>query len=704
MIRLFATAAALALMAGAAHAQDGDDATLVEPAIVIAQRPTVVGKLDAPLEDQPQNVTVITRSMLDDFGSPRIQDVAYATVGLQPVALQQGATSYGFFMRGFNGAPIITDGYYSSNNQFGSVGIIDMSVVDSVEVLRGPAALLYGQGNPGGVINLTSKAPTDAFFAAAAGYVGAHGELRAEGDIGGALNETLSGRLIGVIEDSDSFRDFINHKRLLISPRVAAKLGEHTLRFDYTYDDLRYTPDNGPGWVEELIVNLPVERSVQEPGLGQVRSVNQFFKAEGDFRVSDAWKARAGFFWHELRQPDGNLEIDPAGVDPLGPLGSTTLYRDLITSIVPANNGAEDYMFTLQALGKFSTGGFDHVLTVAADYIGNESRYDYAYYSYTPIDYADPVYTPGPVSAPAGAPLFSGEGAFKSRVRAAYLQDLISFGDWRVLLGARVETIETTGYLDPAMTTTAGPGTRKSKTTPRLGVVYDVDDSLTLYASYSEGFAPQYGRSFNNVPFEPEESASYELGVRKRFGDRMYLTASVYDIEKENILVVDPVNPTFNITAGVAGSRGFEAELQGRLNENWRIAAGLAYNDAKITRSADPSIPLGDTLAAAADWSALANVQYRVTEGMLDGMELGANLSYTGERPYVLPNTIELPAYARLDLFVTYPVNEKLEMQLNVNNVFDERIVLANGYGRAQFDTPLSVLLTARYRIGAAED
>ena len=671
---------------------------VVDEVIVIANRPTTVGKLDVPLRDQPQNVSVVSRETLEEFGKPRIEDIAYSTIGLQPVALQQGATSYGFFLRGFNGAPIITDGYYSSNNAFGSVGIIDMSIVDSVEVLRGPASLLYGQGNPGGVVNISSKLPSSSFGMNLATIADEHGARRVEGDITGAIASSVDGRLVAVLEDSDTFRDFINQKRRLFSPRLSARIGNDVeVKLQYTYDDFRYVPDNGPGINEDLIANLPLERSVQEPGLGHIRAVNQYLRLEADWKFADDWRARIGFFGHENRLPDGTAEIDP------GPtLFDTTISRVYISTIEADNNGAEDAMLTAQVLGRFSTGKLDHNVTAAVDYIDNRSKYDYAYYDYTPIDYAAPVYTDGPVVPDPALLLFSGEGAFKSSVEAAYVQDLISIGDqWKMLLGFRTEDIETRGYADADATIRTNT-TSASKTTPRLGVVFDVNDATTLYASYSEAFVPNYGLSFAGDPFKPEQSRSYEVGLRQQFGNDLLLTAAIYDVEKQDILVVDPENDGFNINAGVARSTGAELELQGRLTDAWRISAGLAYNDARITESSDAAFPEGDTLPAAAKWSALLNTSYAVSGGVFDGLTVGANLSYASERPYVLPNTnLDLDAYVNAALFAMYSITDAFQVQVNVGNLADDRILLANGYGRVQFEPSRTVFVLLRYELGS---
>jgi iron complex outermembrane receptor protein len=527
-----------------------------------------------------------------------------------------------------------------------------------------------------------------------------HGGRRFEGDITGRLAGPLDGRFVAVIEDGDTFKDFIEHKRTLLAPQIAAQLGDRVrVRAQYTYDNFRYVPDNGPGINEDLIFRLPVERSVQEPDLGFVRAVNQQARLDIDVALATNWTLRFGAFGHRSRLPDGNAEIDPDVT-----LFDTTIGRVYITTIEPGNNGAEDGMLTLQVLGRFDTGPLAHNMTAAIDSIDNRSKFDYAYYEFAPLDYAAPRYTRGRVVPAPDSLLFSGEGAFKSTIEAAYFQDLIGIGDrWKLLVGARRENIKTTGYADPAAKIETNK-TDASKTTPRFGVVYDFDDSLTFYASYSEAFVPNYGLSFAGEPFEPEQSRSYEIGMRKQIGNHLLLTTALYDIEKENILVVDPQHDAFNINAGVARSKGVEAELQGRLTDNWRASLGAAYNDAEITKSSDELFPVGDTLPAAAHLSALANSRYSFT-GALEGLTLGANASYTGSRPYMLPNTQrDLDAYVNVNVFATYAITDAFEVQLNVNNLTDERILLANGYGRVQFEPTRTVIASFRYRMGSLVD
>lgn len=673
-----------------ANAQEDD--TLAE-VIVVANRPTSVGKLDVPLKDLPQNVSVITRDTLDTFGNPRIEDISYSTVGIQAVAPAQGVTNYGFFVRGFNGAPAIVDGYYSSVNAFGSVGIHDMAVYESVEVLRGPASLLYGQGNPGGVVNLTLKRPLDSFGAQVASFFDSHGARRIDADITGPLSAQANARMVAVYEDSESFRDFVTRDRVLLAPSLGVSLSDNVdLKLNYIYDDLKYMPDNGPAWNEDLIAHLPVDRNLGEPWLQRIHTINRTARAELDWRFAEGWTARVGYFAHTSRLPDGSREIDPDAT-----LGGTLVARTYTTTSAE-KNGAEDSMLTGQLLGKFTTGALDHTFTAAIDYIDNRTKYDYEVNDFAPIDYANPQYLSGPIAL---TPFFSGEGAFQSYFKAIYAQDLIALGEhWKFLLGARKDELATTGYADAAGTIFIQKSD-ESAVTPRAGVVYRANEDLTLYASYSEAFVPLIGLDRFNRPFDPEESRSYELGTRLQLGDQLLLTAAVFNIEKRNIIVVDPADVNFNINAGVARSNGAELEIGGRITPAWRVSGGLAYTDAKIVESVDPlSFPEGDRLPAAAKWSALLSSRYDF-DGFVPGFSIGGNVSYASRRPFVVPNVEqELEAYTRVDLFAAYRLADRLEMQLNVNNATDERILLANGYGRVQFDSARTWSMTLRYELG----
>jgi iron complex outermembrane receptor protein len=703
MLKFFVGGSMIALLTAAAPAMaqqaPTETPTNVDSILVTVGKPTSVGKLDVPLRDQPLNVTVITSEILRDFGNVRIEDIGYATVGLQATASAGGAVGGGFFMRGFNGAPVITDGYYSGVNAFGTTGIQSMETIESVEILRGSAALLYGQGSPGGLVNLTSKRPQRAFGAAAHAYVDEHGGRYVAGDVTGPAGDRMSYRLVGALQDGDTFRDLVSNKRVLFAPSVELTPFDNlTLRGAYTYDDFEYRMDNGPGINPDLIADMDVGTNVGEPWVAKTNVINQTIRLEADWKFAESWTLRGGFFGHTGKMPGGNEEIDPDAT-----LFGTTVDRYVYRSPDIHKPTADDYMATVQILGRFNTGSLVHNVTGAVDYIDQRTRYAYEAYSIAPpfnqFDYAANVHQ---TARPAMSLDYDGQGAFKTTVEAGYVQDLISLGEaWKVLVGLRRDKIVTTGYADIDASTETGVKD-ESKVTPRLGVVWKPVERLTVYGSYGESFSPLIGMDRSNQPFDPEESRAYEIGARWQIGAGLLLSGAIYDITKENLLVVDPIDTNYNINAGVARSQGFELELQGRVAPNWRVGAGLSYTDARITESLDPSLPNGDKLPGSSDWMALLNTRYEITDGPFAGLTLGGNASYGGKRPYMVPNTpVGLPAYTRVDLFASYPLGDSFEVQINVNNIADERILTANGYGRVQFDQPRTALLTLRYRIGS---
>jgi iron complex outermembrane receptor protein len=689
--RLLCGAAVMALLGGDAWAQDTES----EEVLITASRPTSVGKLDAPLRDQPQNVTVVVRDTLDTLGAPRLEDLGYLTVGVQPTAPDRGVYNNSFFVRGFNGAPVITDGYYANSGPFGSYSLQDLSTVESIEILRGPAALLYGQGNPGGIVNLTTKQPLQQFGLGVEANWSDIGQRRLSADVTGPIGDTGIGfRMQGVVEDSDTFRDFVSNERLLLAPALAAQIGDRIdLRFNYTYDNFRYTPDRGPSRIPELIENLPIERNLAEPWLPKTRTIVQQVRAQADVQITEEWTARAGYFAYWNRFDGRSEEVYLGGLIP-----DTTLV-DRYYDVFPEdwNKGSND-MFSFQLFGHADTFGLRHTISAAYDRISSESNYYIEEGFLDPIDYTNPVYSTGP--APDEFP-FLYEGAGTSVTDAFYIQDLIDIGtQWKVLLGVRHDEITQEGFFDAGYTLSSGEASF-SRTTPRFGVVFEPNGLTAIYGSYSTAFVPLLGTDFNGNTYKPEESRSFELGVRRQIGESMLLTAAIYDIKKENILVTDPVNILFNINAGTAQSQGVELELQGRITANWRVSAGVAYTDARITESADPLFPEGDRLPGASEWMLLLNSRYDFGSGTLQGLRIGGNIAYGSDRPFSIPNDgLSLDAYTRVDLFASYPIRN-FELQLNVNNLLDERIQLANGYGLVQFDAPRTILLTLRYRMGS---
>lgn len=665
---------------------------------------TVATKLNVELRDLPQSVTLIPREVLDDLVITRVEDVSYATVGVQPVSPYTGGVSLGFFVRGFRGAAILVNGYDAGVISGSSSSVIDFSTVERVEVLRGPASVLYGQGNPGGIVNVTTKRPLESFGMAVDAVLGdgRDGTRRATLDVTGPLaGEQLLFRLNGAVEHSDSFRDFVQNERSLVAPSLEWRPTEDvTMNLDYVHDRFGFVVDRFAGTSQVLVENLPLGRNLAEPWLGDTDMEIDTLRAQVEWRFAPDWALRASHFSYRHELVDGSPEIGILG--PVAP-GSTLIGRYYMDYPDSDRNRRRDSTLSLQMAGRASTGPLQHEFLASYDEVDAYFNYNATLGAIGPIDYVDPVYSSGPLS-PATQPYY--QGASSSDYRAWYGQDLISLGDhWKLLAGLRHDSIVTTSYFDADRTLT-GRSQRDRKTTPRLGLIWRPVAPTTLYLSWGKSFLPNAGRGdrFGNQ-FPPEEGDAIEGGIKQELREgRLALTAAAFQIRKTNVLTIDPEDIAFSVNAGRARSRGFELEMDGRLTPNWRVRAGVAYVDAEVTRSLNElNGREGDGLAGVSPWTANLNSRYDFASGTLDGWSIGGNASYASSRPARLPNPDwSLSSHLRLDAFVAYRFG-RAQAQLNLENLLDERILLANGLGLVSFDNPRRVMLSLRYRMGGLE-
>lgn len=208
--------------------------------------------------------------------------------------------------------------------------------------------------------------------------------------------------------------------------------------------------------------------------------------------------------------------------------------------------------------------------------------------------------------------------------------------------------------------------------TPRAGLTYRLTDNLNAYVNASRSFKPNSGASRQGGGFDPEEGKAYEMGLKWQSPDQQYsVDAAIYQIVKQNVLTIDPVDVTYQIAAGEVRSRGFDLNITGNLTPEWRVIAGYAYVDAEVTE--DNSIPEGTHLANIPRNSAsLLNV-YEFQDGVVRGLGLGAGIKYVDDRAGKTDATsFEMGDYTTVDLLSYYQVNEHLRLNLDLKNLFNE--------------------------------
>lgn len=230
---------------------------------------------------------------------------------------------------------------------------------------------------------------------------------------------------------------------------------------------------------------------------------------------------------------------------------------------------------------------------------------------------------------------------------------------------------------------------------PRLGILYQLNESVALYGNYARSFQPNFVTAVGNEILEPERGTQYEVGIKAELLDkRLLATLAFYDITKTNIGTTDPNNPDFAIPVGEQTSQGIELDLIGEILPGWNAIASFGYNDTRVTESSDPEeFPVGLRTANVPRYTASLWTTYEIQSGDLQGLGFGAGLFYVGERQGDFENTYELPSYLRTDAAIYYRRNN-WRAALNFKNLFDVEYFKSVNFGRAAIEpgAPFTVI------------
>lgn len=627
-------------------------------------------KTDALLMDLPQSVRVLTGDLLRDAGVTTLTgalDLASGIAKQSPL----GGLWDSYAMRGFTGDPnfgsdYMVNGFSSSR---GYNGLRDAGNTQNVEVLKGPASALYGRGEPGGTVNITTKKPKFAPEYGADVSLGSFQTRRAAVDLTGPLSDTVAYRLNAAHEEGHSFRDTLHVERSLFSPSFLWLAGEHTtVSYEIEAVRQRVPFDRGVVAVNGQLGLVPVARFLGEPGDGPmtVKSLGQHLFIH--HALSDDWTLQAGASYRDSELSGYSTEANKLLSDGRT-LNRQRRHRDF---------SATDVSARVEVLGKFRTGALAHEVLAGVDaYHFDDHRVQLrrnpsAANAYA-IDIFNPVY--GGKAAALALSIDTQEG---QKARGLYAQDQLDLGaQWKALVGVRHDTY-TQDVTNNRLEVSSGQSL--SATSPRAGLVYQPSKTWSLYASAAKGFRPNSGISIANQAFPAERSRSYELGAKLETG-KLTGTLAVYDIRKRNVLTTNPANTDFAIAAGEVGSRGLELDVSGEVARGLRVSGAYAYTDASVTRG-DTTIVTGSRLANVPRHSAnlLATQQFALGTG---AASVGGGVQYVGERlgDVAASSSFTLPAYMTARLLASYSPSAKLRLALNVENLFN-RSYYASSYSQ----------------------
>jgi iron complex outermembrane receptor protein len=622
-------------------------------------------KLDLPLIDLPQSVTVIPARVVEDRQVVRMAELADNVAGVRASPGYGGLSSANYYMRGFRGSFTggnLRDGF----RDYTFLSSRDMQGIEQTEFLKGPASIMYGQQEVGGIVNTVLKKPQPWRFARIHFLTGAYGMMRPTLDLNTPVTESGSVlvRLNAAYEQADSHRDFVTSRSLYVAPSVIVNMGTSTrLRINVEAQRYRYLFDNGL-LSEPEFLDAPMSRYLGEPGFNTTTVTQTGGTIELSHGFGANWNVRSAF--NALA-----AEGSPNLVNP------TSLQADRRTvnrSALRSDERSRNYSFQNELYGRFNTGGLGHNMVVGLDLVQWNFRYKFfnGVGGSAPVDRLDPVYGGFPTEF---VPFFSDDTT--ADITGLFVQDQIALRDnLKLLAGVRLDHVR-----QRSADAFSGAETNKRTLTnvaPRAGLVFNPARSTALYVSYTNSFLPQYGVSRTGEAFDPQRGRQYEAGVKQNLlGDRLFATLAFYQIWKSNVPTTDPEDTRFSILTGEQRSRGGELEVTGALSSQWNVIATYAYTDAFVSR--DNRLRVGSRLVGIPEHSGSVWTTYDVARGALAGLSVGGGVVGASPRQARLPNVATvIPSYGRVDLFAAWRAPQ-WTLQINLKNVNNVRWYEAQG-------------------------
>lgn len=669
------------------QAQSADDD--LETVFVLGERRAYQGDFDAL--EIPQSELMLDAELLRNAGA---LDLVQALDLSTSVARQNnfGGLWNSFAIRGFVGDENLPSNYlvngFNAGRGFG--GARDLSGIESVEVLKGPRAALFGRGEPGGTINFVTKRPTFERASELRLSAGSFDTYRVDADLDIPLSDSVAVRLVGFYEDAESFRDTIETQKQGFSPSVAWRLSNQSqLTYELEYSKQEVPFDRGVIAINGELGLIPESRFLGEPGDGPMEADVTGHQLEFQHDFNDVWSALVGFNYRDTSLEGFATENGFSQPDPDGTFGRFRRFR---------NYDATYQVLRAEISGSFQTGGLEHRVIVGVD--SDEFENDQFFLRVRggqEINIFNPVYGAYPLPVP---------GPNTDRVETQesvgfFVQDQISLTEkLDIRIGARYD--DYTQELNNRRSGTVSEQ-KETRVSPQFGINYRATDAVSLYAAFGENFRPLSGSDANGDGFEPNQSTSIEAGVKFELNDGALVgTVAVFKVEQENLLVVDDPVAFTSAAIGEAGSQGFEIDVNGEIAEGLSLWASYSYVDAEIENEFFDA-NFGFSVSAGSPLLNIPEQQLNlqlIKETELSGKPLtfGGGLLYIGDRNGFFGADFELPSYTTVRAFAAYDVTDALELRVETHNLFDETYY-TNSFADVwvQPGTPRSVTVSASF-------
>jgi len=572
-----------------------------------------------------------------------------------------------FAIRGFVGDENLPSNYlvngFNAGRGFG--GPRDLSGLESVEVLKGPRAALFGRGEPGGTINLVTKRPTFETAGELRLSAGSEDTYRTDFDWTSPLSDNVAVRLLGFYEDAGSFRDTVKTEKQGLTPSVLFLIGDNSqLIYELEYSEQEIPFDRGVIAINGKLGRISESRFLGEPGFGPIDTDVLGHQIEFQHDFNDDWSALVGFNYRDTTLKGFAAENGFSAPADNGDFGRFSRYRDY---------DANYQVFRAELTGKFNTGWLEHriIVGVDADKFENDQFALRDRTTAQSINIFNPVHGNTTTAGLANLAVQIDRLETQESI-GLYVQDQISLTDkLDVRVGARFDDYK------QKLENRRNNNVSKFSTTevsPQFGVVYKANDAISLYASYGENFRPLSGATDTN-DLEPNKSKSKEIGINFSLNDgTLQGNLAFFNVEQSNISTVDD---GFNATAiGEAESNGVELDLNGQLTDTLSLFLSYAYVDAETKNDFnDPNF--GTVIPAGADLLNIPEKQFSMQlaqETRLAGKSLTliGGLVYVDERNGFFSNQdFKLPSYTTVQVAANYEVTSSIELRAEINNLFD---------------------------------
>lgn len=640
-----------------------------------ANDPSSAMKTETALKDTPQAVTVVTEQQIADQALHGMADILRFVPG---VGMAQG--------EGHRDAPVMrgnasTGDFYTDGLRDDVQYFRDLYNVSQVEVLKGPNAMIFGRGGSGGVINRVSKQADGGRHNAFSFHAGSAALIRAETDVGDAWSETVAYRINAMIENSGSFRNGVSSDLRGFAPGVAFGIDDTTrvVLGAELFTDTR-TVDRG----------IPSYR-----GRPLKTGRSTFF---GNADESEAETDVASFDVLVERDMDGAVlrnrtriadygkfyqNVYPGAVNAAGTTVAISAYNNRTDRtnffnqtdyVVDILHGDTTHRIVAGAeLGRQNTANFRETGYFGAPGSTQTSQ---------SVSTNDPIPTL-PVHFRQSSSDADNDGT--AETVAVYVQDQIHISDrWQIIAGLRLDRFSMDFHNNRNGIRIETTDTLLS---PRAGVIYSPSANLSAYASYSESFVPRAGEQLSsltpsNANLSPESFVNAEIGIKWQLSKGLFTSMALYQLDRNNVAVTDPANPTQTLLIDAQRSRGLEWEIGGNITRNLQIVAGYAYQNAELIRSLSASIPADTALPLVPEHSGYLWSRWDINTHW--GIGLGVNSRSTVFTS--TSNAVRLPGFSRIDAAVYYKANDHLKLQANIENLADRRY-----YASAHNDNNISI-------------